>query len=87
MWHLDLGSSDDVRVWRWLRWLYHLLRNEQAFVESHGPTAVVAAFFCGSDSVIVIVVVGRVGASAVSRWQSPVFAFAVVVRHSHHVEA
>lgn len=85
MWHLDCGSSDDVRARRWLRWLYHRLRNEQALVESQGPAAVVAAFFCGSDSVVVLVVVGRVGASAISWWQT-VFAFAVIVRHSHHVE-
>jgi hypothetical protein len=53
--------------------------------ESKGP-ALVAAFFCVSDSVVVaIVVVGGVGSSAVSRRQA-VFNFAVIVRHRHHVE-
>jgi hypothetical protein len=76
---LDFGSSNDVCA---LRCTYRWRTiSEQAFDEIQG-TALVAAFFCASDSVVVVV--GGVGSSAVSWWQT-IFGFAVVVRDRHHV--
>lgn len=75
-WWLDFGSDNASA----LMLMYRLRKHE-----SQGP-ALTAAFFCISDSVVVVVAVGRVGSSAVSRWQT-VFNFAVVVRHRHHVES
>ena len=72
-WWLDFGSDNASAVM-----LMYRLGND----ESQGST-LVAAFFCISDSVVVVAV-GGVGSSAVSRWQT-VFSFAVVVRHRHHV--
>lgn len=81
MCHLDFCGSDDVCALMLMNMCRLRNINEQAFDKSQGP-APVAAFFCISDSVVVVV--SGVGSSAVSGWQI-VFGLAVVVGRGHHV--
>ena len=79
---MDFCGSDDVCALMLMNMCRLRNIDERAFDKSQGP-APVTAFFCISDSVVVVV--SGVGSSAVSGWQK-IFGLAVVVGRGNHVE-